>query len=509
MTWDASSQEEFWFEDVSDSFLPSDAWPAEDVAVSDLNGDGMTDVLFTLSVLGCSGPQEPYMPRLWLQNTDGMFSDETLDRIPPITMPSREVELFDVDGDGDVDVLLAGSGAEGYPPAALLVNETDGHFSNQSSERLPDLGESCFVWALEPGCFDDNESVDLVVLVASMLSSDVAPVMLLNDGEGFFSVDTEGRIPEADYGYFDIVVLDIDSDGRDDMLFACVETAGISQGRTACFYNVGNGYFEDETVTRLPVGATATRCIAVGDAEDDGVQDFLEVGFTMLGQPVTLFLNNGSGYFTAVDVSCPENCRWINDALLSPFNQDSNAEILLANVNLGAVGSDILLANNGDNSFTDASDALPDRVDFTTSCVLLDRTNDTVQDVFMANAGPSPEDGELSGQNALYRNHPGDSLLADYSGTPMDAEWLRLGPAVPNPFHAMTTITYFLPNPGTVRLTIHDCSGRLYETLVCEPKRSGRHSVTWMAGDSPNGLYLCRLSFGSSTESSKRLLCIR
>ncbi len=507
--WDASPQEELWFEDVTDSFLPADAWPAEDVAVADLNGDGMTDVVFSLSVLGCPGPQERYIPRLWLQNSDGVFTDETLDRIPSMAMPSHEVELFDIDGDGDVDVFLAGSGAEGYPPAAVLVNGGDGYFSNESSERLPDLGESCFVWVAEPGRLDDNESIDLVLLVASILSSDVAPVMLLNDGDGFFSVDTEGRIPEADYGYFDVAVLDIDNDGWDDMLFASVENTGVSQGRTACFHNVGDGYFEDETEARIPEGATATRCIAVADVEGDGDQDFLEVGFTLLDQPVSLFLNNGSGYFIRVGIPCPENCRWINDAVLSPFNRDSNADIFLANVNLGAVGSDILLMNNGDNSFTDASDVLPDRVDFTTSCVLLDHNTDTVVDVFLANAGQSPESGELSGQNALYRNHPGDSLLVGHLGTPIDTQWLRLGPTIPNPFDGKTTITYFLPNPGTVRLTIHDCSGRLHETLVCEPRLSGRHSVTWMAHDSPSGIYICRLSIDSSSERSERLLCIR
>lgn len=78
----------------------------------------------------------------------------------------------------------------------------------------------------------------------------------------------------------------------------------------------------------------------------------------------------------------------------------------------------------------------------------------------------------------------------------------RLLSAHPNPFNPRTVISYELPEPAAVRLTVHDTAGRLVRTLVANAAvAEGRHEVAWDGRDDagrglPAGVYHCRLEAG-------------
>jgi hypothetical protein len=68
----------------------------------------------------------------------------------------------------------------------------------------------------------------------------------------------------------------------------------------------------------------------------------------------------------------------------------------------------------------------------------------------------------------------------------------------PNPFNPSTTISYYLPVPGRVTLSIHNVLGQIVRTLVDEVRAAGRHEVTWdgrtAAGDEVgSGVYFYQL----------------
>jgi len=83
-----------------------------------------------------------------------------------------------------------------------------------------------------------------------------------------------------------------------------------------------------------------------------------------------------------------------------------------------------------------------------------------------------------------------------------------------NPFNPSTTISYTLPRPGSVRLTILDILGREIQTLDYGHRNTGSHRVEWRA-DLPSGLYFYRLSARLSHNQStlysavKKLVVIR
>lgn len=75
---------------------------------------------------------------------------------------------------------------------------------------------------------------------------------------------------------------------------------------------------------------------------------------------------------------------------------------------------------------------------------------------------------------------------------------LRIAPAYPNPFGALTTITYDLPRSGPTRLTVVDVSGRVVAELVNEFRPAGRATSVWQGHtttgrQAPAGLYVARL----------------
>ena len=76
----------------------------------------------------------------------------------------------------------------------------------------------------------------------------------------------------------------------------------------------------------------------------------------------------------------------------------------------------------------------------------------------------------------------------------------------PNPFNPETTITFDLPTPEHVELSVYNLSGQLTTTLIDEDLSAGAHTITWLASDHTSGVYLVRLVAGPYRASQKAIL---
>jgi len=81
----------------------------------------------------------------------------------------------------------------------------------------------------------------------------------------------------------------------------------------------------------------------------------------------------------------------------------------------------------------------------------------------------------------------------------------------PNPFNPSTTISYILPAPGHVQLTVHDVRGKLVATLAQGPAPSGRSTVIWDGFDAgghrvASGTYFCRIESPAGVRTRKMVL---
>jgi photosystem II stability/assembly factor-like uncharacterized protein len=83
---------------------------------------------------------------------------------------------------------------------------------------------------------------------------------------------------------------------------------------------------------------------------------------------------------------------------------------------------------------------------------------------------------------------------------------VALLPNYPNPFNPSTVITYVLPDPAEVRLSVYDMLGREVATLVEGLQGRGVHKETLDASGLASGPYVCRLQTASTTVTRKLML---
>lgn len=82
----------------------------------------------------------------------------------------------------------------------------------------------------------------------------------------------------------------------------------------------------------------------------------------------------------------------------------------------------------------------------------------------------------------------------------------RLAANTPNPFTGSTTISYTLARAGNVKLTVVNAMGQEVAMLASGPQTAGTHNVTWEAGGLADGVYYCRLSAGTFTQTRAMIL---
>ena len=84
-------------------------------------------------------------------------------------------------------------------------------------------------------------------------------------------------------------------------------------------------------------------------------------------------------------------------------------------------------------------------------------------------------------------------------------------PAYPNPFNPVTTIGYFLPNEGSVSITIYDMMGRVIKVLQGGIQAPGYGKVQWNATNDKGqpvsaGVYLYQINIGEKVDTKKVVL---
>ncbi len=119
-----------------------------------------------------------------------------------------------------------------------------------------------------------------------------------------------------------------------------------------------------------------------------------------------------------------------------------------------------------------------------------------------ATGGEAPYGASLDGEGAVD--------APELAGTTR----LELHPNRPNPFRESTVLSFSLPAPSAVRISVHDAAGRLVRRLAAgETFAAGRHERTWDGRDDSGraaapGFYAVRVESGGAT-SVRKLLIVR
>ncbi len=123
------------------------------LAVGDVDGDGWLD--FSIS----NGPPGN---ELYMNNGDGTFSEEAVERGAAAYKESWGTHMFDSDLDGDADIYVASTGdLNGNANDVMLINDGTGHFTNHAAAL--GIVENSMSFGAAFGDFDNNGAMDIFV----------------------------------------------------------------------------------------------------------------------------------------------------------------------------------------------------------------------------------------------------------------------------------------------------------------------------------------------------------
>jgi hypothetical protein len=250
----------------------------EQVVAFDANGDRWPDLLF-LSYLGLGEN------RLYLSTRAAtLFVDASqgLPKVDPVSV--SRILAVDVDADGDNDLVLARGPSYSPQPNFLWINDGKGAFA-QTSGAWPSISEATI--DVEIGDIDSDGDPDIVFCngwKGGVNINDFAHQVYVNDGLGGFTArELAPKDPAWDRPDGPLWLADFDQDGSLDVLVGQHWSPSRRRARPTLYLNDGKGVFVDVTDslwTNLP---SAT--VSVGDGDSDGDPDIVSGQFI----PPTLY----------------------------------------------------------------------------------------------------------------------------------------------------------------------------------------------------------------------------
>jgi hypothetical protein len=255
----------------------------------DINRDGFPDLVIS----------NDFEVKIWMNDGQGHFADETAARIAWPGDPPSTVVAGDLDRDGDPD-LITGGGYDDFvsPPDRLWVNDGTGHFLNDAS--FPE-GEG-LTSQIELADIDRDGDVD--VLIANGIETHLANpggkcALLINDGFAGFLADPAFAAAAWNDPQFEMTGIragDVDGDGWLDVYVVRSDTGGndgtIGQPNVLLHNNAGGGFTDVTATMVLPLKNDNSQDAQLVDLDGDLDLDIV-VANSVLGVSA---LNSGDVY---------------------------------------------------------------------------------------------------------------------------------------------------------------------------------------------------------------------
>ena len=467
------------FADVTDAALPApqpcgpggaEGCYSNYVRLADLDGDADLDIIFAngggyFSRGGEEGLQPLAIYRNDGREADGMpvFTDVSEEAVSGFRSRLRQVAIGDIDGDGDLDLYAPGSWGEAD---ALFINDGQGAFADEATERLP-AGLASRAGATRYGDLDGDGDLDLVVTDWGQTPPYTAGTAYLyvNDGSGRFT-DATDQFPSVPDGLgtapVDADVLDVDNDADLDLIL------NNRDGRNLLWLNDGTGTFSDATEAQLPAKPSAMSYdVEPCDVDADGDLD-LWVDNARLARAEQLLINDESGRFSdESDERITGNPAGDdNEINCADVDGDGDFDAVIAALE----GNDRVLINDGRGNFTAPLDAFPVLGDPSLSIELGDLDGDAVLDTVTAQGESLPQ---------LNRVYQGVAPAPSDRRPPV----LRYGPMLTSTPEEPTVVIFALSDNATTDGGPRLGSDGAFIEWQVEDEAPARVAATFLGGD--------------------------
>ncbi len=247
---------------VQPPLISSTSVHAYAIAAADFNGDGRMDVAVAGDLNYLHGSAQ-----ILLGNGDGTFTAGTPVGVP---LDSLSISALDLNQDGKMDCVMGSSSLV----VSAVYGTGDGSFAGPPTYGV---AQSDYISAIAQADLNGDGLTDIVTVNTTLSNVSV----LLGTPSGFqlsgtFSVREE---PNS------IAIADFNNDGIPDIVNNSTYTAGIT-----LLLGRGDGTFEPEIAFDQEGGASA---LAAGDVNGDGNQDVVAGVYNL----VEVFLGSGTGSF--------------------------------------------------------------------------------------------------------------------------------------------------------------------------------------------------------------------
>jgi len=290
------------------------------VTTADLNGDSLKDVLV-------SGPKPDVY---WFENLgDNEFFVEQ--EIYEGSVFGESAQPLDMDNDGDLDVICAGSFAN---KIVWIQNDGDGNFGMVTPilENLLPIDDMILV------DLDQDERLDILYSVYSSTEKRGGIYWSKNYTWGFSGYRT---IEDKIWGVKKLAVADIDGDDLPDII-----GASFWDYRFNWYKNLGDGEFSDAHIIRSQQDTAWNDCAFPADMDGDGDIDIIN-GNNKTPR-VAWLENDGTGVFIAEHSLVQNAIEFVWDADAADFDLDGDMDVFTG---LGADEEAALILNKGDGTF--------------------------------------------------------------------------------------------------------------------------------------------------------------
>jgi hypothetical protein len=414
------------------------------VAWGDFDGDGDLDVL----VAG-PGKQDASVTILY-RNTNGSFADSGI-VVPPLQFAAAA--WGDFDGDGDLDLAMTGLTTAGVPTTRILRNDSGTNFTVVAG-AFTGVYAGTVTWA----DFDGDGDLDLLVTGTATTGAVAVPATRLyrNDGGGVFT-SVPHPFPNVYLG--PVAWGDFDNDGDLDVVITGIDDTGALVA--VLWRNNGAGVFTDAGAN-LP--GMDLGFVAWGDFDGDGDLDLLFSGNSNESW-ITRIYRNDDGTLTDANAGLL-GLLWSSGAW-GDFDNDGDLDLMVMGYDGDAQVRVSRLYRNDAGTFVNSGQTFHDV--FLGTLDWIDYDNDGDLDLLLAgNTGTSPVDftGFYRNNSAIANTPPTapSNLVAQVTGTSVTLGWTAANDAQ-TPAPALTYNLRVGITPGGSQIVPPHSSGSGYRFL--------------------------------------------
>ena len=256
-----------------------------EVIFEDFNGDGFKDMY-----VGDHGFDANPFPgaqnKLFLSNGDGTWRDATAS-LPQVSDFTHSADAGDVDGDGDLDILVGNTPQPNPVDPYVLLNNGQGAFT-QAGILPTGNGQLLYVNNLRMTSalledLDGDGRAELVVGSAFSTTQNPEPARIVWNHGGTFAAGDNTALPlpsffGANHSVYDIKPIDVNHDGLKDLLVLYQGDVWLGGWEIQVLVNNGNETFSDQTATYFTeAGSSNGGAPSQNDAQSQYWMQFLHM----------------------------------------------------------------------------------------------------------------------------------------------------------------------------------------------------------------------------------------